>query len=182
MSTATEDVILTMDCSEPSGLIARSVRLCELSMAKLRFLHEKLSKFEVLFNDFTKDNPEAFIRAFVNIDQYGDVHPNGLVWEVDDVGILALTDIVPQNTAKAHFTFWDRRIRGREGLIRAMLKYVFEQLGLHRIVVEIPLYAVAAMAAVERMGFRKEGRMREAVLYRGEWFDVNLYSILDREV
>lgn len=82
----------------------------------------------------------------------------------------------------AHFAFWDRRFRGREELVLKMLEYVFEKYGFHRVETRVALYANPVMAAVERIGFVKEGRAREAVLKDGEWYDTNLYAILRREV
>lgn len=125
---------------------------------------------------------ESFVRIFFTAGANGEPVPQGIIYEVDDVGILFLTDLRPGKSATAHFQFWDRRFKGREELCRRMLRYAFDKFGFHRIIAEVGLYAVPEMAAVERVGFKKEGRMREATKYQGEWFDVNLYSILEHEV
>ncbi len=129
-----------------------------------------------------KNDPQSFLEVFFSPDSSGEPSPQGIIYEVDDVGILYLTDIRAGVSALAHFNFWDRRFRGREELCREMLRYAFRKFKFHRITVQVGLYAAPLMTAVERLGFIKEGRMREATLYKGAWFDVNLYSILEREV
>lgn len=172
--------ILSVPCKEPEGTFNRTVHFAPHSIERLRSYWENLSQFPTLFNQYI-NNVDDFIKAFVTEDERG-VKANGLVWEVDDVGIFYLTDIYPGYQATGHFAFWDRRFRGREMLIREMLKYVFDDLGFHRIVAEVPLYSNPTMKAVERVGFIKEGRLRKAAWYQGEWWDVNIYSVLDSEI
>ena len=110
---------------------------------------------------------------------FGDDGDNG---DVDDVGIFFLNEIIPHQSASAHFVFWDKRFRGREELCKEMLRYVFEQYKFERIQVEVPLYAYHTMDAVENLGFVLEGRIRRAILYHDKWFDVNLYSVLPSDL
>lgn len=158
------------------------MRPARLSVGRLRYYYEQLKGFDVVFNDYVKNDPTSFIQKFITVDEYGQVHPTGLIWEVDDVGIIYLTDIRPAYEGLADFDFWDQRLRGREPLVREMVKLGFEHYGFHRIVTEVALYARPALQFVERVGFKKEGRKREAVRYKGDWFDVNLYSMLAHEV
>ena len=126
----------------------------------MKFLWEKLSQFDVLFNDFIRGDYKAFVNHFiVQID--GQPSATGLIWDVDDVGIILLNDIVPFKSAMAHFVFWDKRFRGREELIRQMIRYAFETYRFRRIRVEVPLYAAETKKAVERVGFIQEGRMKK---------------------
>ncbi len=146
----------------------------------MKFLWEKLSKFDVLFNDFVRGDRRAFINHFI-VQVDGQPSPAGLIWDVDDVGIIMINDIIPYHSATAHFVFWDKRFRGREDLCRDMLKYGFETYKFRRIRVEVPLYAAKTKLAVERIGFVQEGRLRKAVLWNGDWFDVNVFSILPED-
>lgn len=176
------ETILTIECAEPEGTFTRSVRPASLTTSTLRGYWERLKDFDVLFNDEVRQNLKSFIELFLTGDEKNGVRAKGLIWEVDDVGIIFITDITSVG-AHAHFNFWDRRIKGREELIRNMLKWGFEQFGFHRIVCQVPLYAAPWLSrAVEKVGFTKEGRMREVVRYKGQWFDAILYSILSHEV
>ncbi len=177
------DPILTVECSEPEGQVTRHVRPVSLTGERLRFYWEHLKKFDVLFNDFYAGDSAAFIKMFVDQGPGGELRSIGLIWEVDDVGIFYLTQMAPGHQGHIHFTFWDSRLRGRIELGKEMLIYLMKTFKFHRLVVEVPLYAHKALfRAVESLGFKKEGRMREAALYKGQWFDVNLYAILNHEV
>lgn len=180
--------VLEVECPEPEGKVVRRVEPVSLTAERLREYYDRLNEFPVLFNEHT-GSLEDFIRTFVRPRSDGlGVDATGLIWEVDDVGILYLTRLRPGVSAYGDFTFWDQRLRGREPLVREALRHVFERFGFHRIETEVALYARPAMAFVERVGFKKEGRKREAVLYtpkdaeEPKWFDTNLYSILSHEV
>lgn len=176
------DVILSVECAEPEGTVVRDVRRCLLSFEKIRELWDRLGEFEVLFNYQHDHNFERFVRNFIVQKENGEFEPTGLFWEVDDVGLLYLTDIRPEYEASAHFTFWDRRYRGREELLKQMIRYNFEMLNLHRLVVEVPMYAPSLLAFVEKLGFVKEGRHRKTMWYKGQWYDSAYYSLLREEV
>ena len=172
--------IMTVECKEPEGTFMREVRFAPLTAERLHQLWIRLSQFPMLFNRHIVDEAD-FITTFVSEDSSGNLRSNGLIWEVDDVGIIYLTEIYPAYQATGHYTFWDGRFKGREELIQEMLKYAFKSYGFQRIIAEIGMFAQPALKAVERIGFTKEGRLREAAWYQGEWWDVALYSILKRE-
>ena len=90
---------------------------------------------------------------------------------------------IPGHDALAHFNFWDRRFTGRENLIRGMMAHVMDKFNLHRITVEAGMFAAPWLPrAIEKMGFVREGRKREAIFYKDEWWDSIIYSILRHEV
>lgn len=177
-----DETILSIECTEPEGTVVRHVRRCYLSFDKLRELYDRLGKFEVLFNNQHGGDFQSFVSNFVVQIGPDTFEPTGLFWEVDDVGLLYLTGIKPGYEATAHFSFWDRRYRGREKLLKEMIRYNFEHLRLHRLVAEVPMFAPALLAFVEKLGFVKEGRRRKTTWYKGQWFDSNIYSILRDEV
>lgn len=177
-----DEVVLSVECVEPKGAIVRHVRRCYLSFEKLRTLYDRLGQFEVLFNNQHGGDFKAFVSNFVAQTGPDTFEPTGLFWEVDDVGILYLTNIKPGYEATAHFSFWDRRYRGREELLKEMIRYNFEKLQLHRLVAEVPLFAPALLSFTEKLGFVKEGRRRQTTWYKNQWFDSNIYSILRSEV
>lgn len=174
-------VIINVKCSEPEGEVVRSVRLAHLNVERMQFLWEKLKGFDTLFNDFVKDDYAAFVNHFV-MEYDGEPVPTGLLWDVDDIGIFLLQDIIPHQSATAHFVFWDKRFRGREALCIEMLRYAFENYKFERIEVQIPLYANHTQDAVEKLGFVQEGRLRRAILYHDKWFDMLVYSVLLKDL
>lgn len=180
---ATNDIILEVTCPEPEGDIVHTVRRMVLSPENLRTFWEKSRQFKTLFNREIRDDFKKFLEVFLREGSNG-IETTGLFWVVDDfLGVLYITDIVLECDARAEFSFFDRRTRGREPLIRAMLRYVFERYNFNRITVEIGMYAhPATMKFIENVGFKKEGRMRSSVLYDGKWFDTLIYGILKGEL
>jgi RimJ/RimL family protein N-acetyltransferase len=64
---------------------------------------------------------------------------------------------------------------------RALLRYGFEELGLHRIWCEIYGFDQAKQALLPRLGFTLDGRHRETHWAEGAWHDSLFFGILDRE-
>lgn len=115
--------------------------------------------------------------------------PNTVLWEVwreaepvDFVGILRLSEYVPGCNAKAHYFFFDGRLKDKTPLLKAWRRWGFEELGLHRVTIEIPAYAKAlASHAYRELGFggqyklgriQVEGVMKDAIKWRGSWHDI----------
>ncbi|KOV59391.1 GNAT family N-acetyltransferase [Streptomyces sp. MMG1121] len=64
---------------------------------------------------------------------------------------------------------------------RLIVGYGFEQLGLHRIELEVYGHNARARRVYEKVGFVVEGVRREVALRDGAWADEVVMSILDRE-
>lgn len=64
---------------------------------------------------------------------------------------------------------------------RALLKLGFEELRLHRIQAELDGRNTASARLLERLGMRREGRLRENSLLDGEWSDEVIYAMPARE-
>jgi RimJ/RimL family protein N-acetyltransferase len=154
-----------------------------LSSENIDRLWKQAKAFPHIFGKETLGDAKEFINMFVQFD--GEIPiVNGLFYIVNDFqGAFYLTDIVPEEDALAHYTFFDKRHHGRETLVREMLKYVFKKYGFHRLSVQIPNYATSqARHFIQGCGFIYEGKKRKAARFKGDWFDVNLYSILRSEV
>lgn len=53
--------------------------------------------------------------------------------------------------------------------------------GVHRIELEVYDFNPRARRVYEKLGFRHEGTMREALLWDGEWVDAHLMSLLETD-
>jgi RimJ/RimL family protein N-acetyltransferase len=174
-------IVFEYVCRERHGEVVRTVKPTFLNLEKLRDMWNRLKDFDVLFNDYVRGDFNAFINHFlVQVD--GEILAAGLMWDVDDVGMFYLNDIRPAASAAVHFVFWDRVFTGREELCREGLRRLFKEFHFQRLQAEVPLYAQNTMAAVERIGFIQEGRIRRAVPYKGDWFDLNIYSVLPEDL
>lgn len=174
-------VILSVLCDEPEGQVLRHIYPMTLSPENLRKFWEKARQFRTVFGEDINNDFKRFAELFISQD--GDnLRSHGLFWKIDDfVGVYYMTHITPVE-ALVHYTFFDRRHRGREQLTREMLKFAFKRYGFWRLNVEIPLYSSPhTFGFVSSLGFKKEGRKRKAVAYKGEHFDVACFGLLREE-
>jgi ribosomal-protein-alanine N-acetyltransferase len=65
--------------------------------------------------------------------------------------------------------------------LQALLAYAFETLDLHRIEADIDPRNIASIKTVERLGFKREGYLRERWQTNGEIQDAFFYGLLRRE-
>jgi RimJ/RimL family protein N-acetyltransferase len=83
-----------------------------------------------------------------------------------------------------HITIGERDAWGR-GLgteaTELMLGHAFERLGLHRVGLSVFSYNLRAIRAYEKAGFRIEGRLREAILRDGRYWDEIQMGVLAEE-
>jgi RimJ/RimL family protein N-acetyltransferase len=77
------------------------------------------------------------------------------------------------------------RFRGRrlaDEAARLFQRHLIEELGYHRLELEIYAFNERACAHAERAGFVREGRKRKAYLKEGEWVDSVLYALLPEDL
>ncbi len=69
---------------------------------------------------------------------------------------------------------------GTEAL-RLMLRHGFDQLNLHRIFLTVLSFNARAIRAYEKVGFKKEGALRDHIYRNGTYYDVHYMGILEDE-
>ena len=69
---------------------------------------------------------------------------------------------------------------GKE-VIHALLKYGFEKMNLYRIEAEVIAFNEISARMIEKLGFVKEGTLREAKYSDGKYWDIYRYGILRGE-
>jgi RimJ/RimL family protein N-acetyltransferase len=65
---------------------------------------------------------------------------------------------------------------------RLFQRLLLEELGFHRLELEIYAFNERACAHAERVGFIREGRKRKAYLKDGEWVDTVLYALIQEDL
>jgi RimJ/RimL family protein N-acetyltransferase len=77
------------------------------------------------------------------------------------------------------------RFRGRrlaDEAARQFQRLLLEELGYHRLELEIYAFNERACTHAERAGYTREGRKRKAYLKDGEWVDSVLYAIVAEDL
>jgi RimJ/RimL family protein N-acetyltransferase len=65
--------------------------------------------------------------------------------------------------------------------VGALLRYLFETRRKHRVVADCDTRNVPSAALLERLGFRREGELRESYRDGSAWASEYLYGLLERE-
>jgi RimJ/RimL family protein N-acetyltransferase len=100
------------------------------------------------------------------------------------VGEVVLNNIDTTNRSAsiriAIRTPFTNRGYGRAAL-RLLIAFAFEQLGLHRVELEVFAFNPRALHVYEQLGFRREGVLRDVLFLDGAFHDAIVMSILEDE-
>jgi len=131
-------------CQERDGQITRHVAILDpRDSVLIEELIERMWKVPT----FLPVDPELARRMFQA--------SNSIFFLVDSVGIVAVQDVSLGLAAHVHVTFWDRKLRGREGLCRKLAQYVMQRFGLVRLFTWVPETMPTVAAFAERVGFER---------------------------
>ena len=85
----------------------------------------------------------------------------------------------------AEVGYWIRSDETSRGIctesVDRVLEEAFGSMGYHKVVLRIAVGNDASDRVAQKLGFTKEGVLREELLIRGNWVDHSLWSLLDRE-
>lgn len=65
--------------------------------------------------------------------------------------------------------------------VQLLIKYIFEELNMNRIFVNILEYNIQSQGLFEKIGFIKEGIQRKAIFKNGKYNNLIIYSLLKEE-
>ena len=86
---------------------------------------------------------------------------------------------------KAELGYWVREEMQGKGIITRscskLIDYGFRQLALNKVSVKVPSNNSKSAAIPERLGFQKEGVLRQELFIGGRFHDVHLFSLLKKE-
>lgn len=135
-------------------------------------------------NPMSADEVERFFRGRLLSDDalaYAiEEQPSGRL-----IGFTTFSGLDAENDSVLfHITIGERDAWGR-GLgseaTELMLAHAFDNLGLHRVGLSVFSYNTRAIRAYEKVGFRHEGRLREAIQRDGRYWDEIQMSVLRQE-
>lgn len=110
-----------------------------------------------------------------------------IVDEVNDdiVGLVSLTNVdFIRRSAVFHIMIGKSENRGKgigSFATKEMLHHAFENMNLNRVELEALSNNARAISMYKKIGFVEEGVKRQAVYKNGEYVDMTLFSILQRE-
>lgn len=134
--------------------------------------------------DFTLEQIQAHINQ-VNNDSSRYDFAICLKENDQTIGELSVLDI-DENDKKAGFriTMFSIELTGKgygTEAIKIVLQFVFEKLHLNRLQLEVFSHNLRGIRAYEKVGFVKEGVLRESLYYNGNYSDEIIMAILKSE-
>jgi RimJ/RimL family protein N-acetyltransferase len=102
------------------------------------------------------------------------------------IGIVRLRDAEPElGCAELDLYLGEKSYWGQgyaTETMRAMCRYGFDKMRLHRIFLSVVTENHAACNVYKKVGFVEEGRVREAFRRDGTWYDMFIMGLLDGEL
>jgi RimJ/RimL family protein N-acetyltransferase len=155
-----------------------SYRPLVLTKGKLEFIWDRLRQYPQIFDDVIPRTYEAF--------REGMMSPTSQFYEFvlgeEIIGLAAATQVRPRLDALFHVVMFDRRLRGREEVMRAALQDFAVKAKLRRLTVVLPEDNRTGIKLALRIGFKLEGVMRKAHLRDGVYRDYHIYGQLLEEL
>jgi RimJ/RimL family protein N-acetyltransferase len=132
----------------------------------------RLTRYQVA--PMTRQEVERFFEARL-------LAPDSLAYAIHEarsdrlVGLTTFSSLDPDNgSALFHITIGERDAWGHgygTEAAQLMLRHGFERLGLHRVGLSVFAFNERALRSYRKAGFRVEGRLREAILRDGRFWD-----------
>ena len=128
--------------------------------------------------------PAAVERLFESressaVDDSFAIHRAG---EEEPLGVIGLMNVSGANRSADLSVIVGEREDRERGLgteaIRVLLRYAFEDLRLNRVGLSVFEFNELAISAYDKLGFKEEGRLRQAIRRDGSFYDAILMSIL----
>lgn len=138
---------------------------------------EQLKKFRTLFSDLTRGDLDNFIRYMSNRNTFW----LEILKDRESVGMVTLESMHMIVDAEAHVLFMDRDLADKVIVCKAIILWLFDNFPLQRLTVQIPNRHFTLVRFVKNLGFKIEGKKRQAVLINAKWVDVYILGLLRSE-
>lgn len=103
----------------------------------------------------------------------------------DFMGACNVMEIRRHVAQSAQIGYWLGERYARHGFarasVRAVSKFCFENLGLHRVEAAVQPDNARSIKLLEAVGFQKEGRARDYLKINGSWQDHDIYAYLSSD-
>ncbi len=101
------------------------------------------------------------------------------------LGHVTLSHITRGAICSATVGYWVSRHRAGEGIaprtVALVTDFAFEELGLHRVEINIRPENSASLRVVQKLGFREEGIRKSYIFIDGEWRDHRSFALVAEE-
>lgn len=150
------------------------VKEANFSKAKLLALWNKVKDFDRIYSDWDRCDELAFYDRILS--------SNTHVLETEN-GILIIDNLLPNIRGQVHVIFWDKKLSNKTAMLKQCIAWAFDRFQLERMEAVIPEFARALRRFMtEKLHFTFEGRLRKRMLYKGEYTDSLIFSLIREEI
>lgn len=144
----------------------------------IKWVWDKVKGFDVLFYNEIGGRADLVVHTLTSVNStWYEITRDG-----EPVGISYITGLVPGYDAEVGFIFWDRIAKGRQPLLLHLMEQVMDRFHLPRVSTKVPPYQAGTLRFVDSMGFKKEGEMRKAALYKGVRWPLILFGMTTEDL
>lgn len=137
--------------------------------------------------DYTREDAIAFVRDSIQAWREGKAFDYAIRRRDDPethVGNISIWQ-TSRSGRIGEIGYWIRTDMSGRGYAteatRALMAVGYDHLGLHKLTLRIAVGNRGSERVAEKLGFTREGVLREELLIRGNWVDHTLYSMLEGE-
>jgi ribosomal-protein-serine acetyltransferase len=142
---------------------------------------EELSRWMAWCVEPKKSETQAFLDGSQRSWEAGTGWNFCLVLDGRAVGTVGIAGHVPL-VKSAEIGYWLRSDLAGRGLMTeaasAATRFAFDDLGLHRLELHAGPGNVASIRVAEKLGFKREGLLRDGSYARDGWYDVYVFGLL----
>jgi diamine N-acetyltransferase len=163
-------------------VILRPVKMSDAPRFVKWLNNPDIYKFLLVRENLTLAKEKKYLSSFIK----SKIHKNFAIETKDGIHIGSVSLEVNSYHNRAVFgifigekKYWNRGL-GSDAA-RTIIDYGFKKLKIHRIELGVLEYNPRAMKVYKRLGFKREGRKREFVKFKGKYYDDLHMSILENE-
>ncbi|GAB6930419.1 GNAT family protein [Paenibacillus sp. JCM 10914] len=169
---------------EGNGIRLRPVREDELEVYYALLLDPESNRLTGTQQEISKESVAAWIQN-IRMEHADRVDMMIAVEATDElIGEVVLNEIDSVNRS-ANIRILISNQHSNRGFgteaIKLMLQHGFEQVGLHRIELGVYEFNPRAIHVYEKIGFKREGILRDALYWNGEFHDMIMMSMIEDE-
>ena len=166
------------------GLLLRWLTNEDVSSLRAIFSDADVVRFMSIAQLVSETAVLQFLDEIHNGFQAGTLYQWGVQFEQDIVGTVTLWRIDRRHRrAELGFAlakaFWGRGLMLHA--LPAVVEFAFKRLDLHRLEADTDPRNIASIRVLERLGFQREGRLRERYFQSGEIQDSVIFGLLRRD-
>lgn len=146
--------------------------------ARVEKIWADINSIRILLDDDEREDERLLLRLLNQ--------PRNVFLEImngdESAGLLMFLNVIPGGNCVFRPMVFDRALKGKEPVMLAGIKQVFQMASLARMTTYTPQDRRAEAKFLPRLGFKHEGRLRRFVTRFSRIVDVHVFGLLPEEV